>query len=277
MIKDRFHLEMPDEEKGYIAMYIAASLEKIKQLSKRKVVVICPMGVATSKLLYYKLTNEIPEIEIVQVGSIKELEEGEIQQIVDLIISTVPLSGVKIPHVVVSPFLRTEDKKLIKEILKIGKGALTSDIAEEGMFDKTLIFPQISVTQSKEVIKLLGNALIKNGFAKDGLVEDVLAREKKFPTGINTDIPIAIPHAGPGFTIKKGLAIATLKNPVKFREMGNPQKSLDVRIVIMPVLTGKEENGKEFYEVIQKLGDYKVANELLQCYSPQTIEKVFIK
>jgi len=36
--------------------------------------------------------NEIPEIEIVQVGSIKQLEEGEIQQMVDLIISTVPLS-----------------------------------------------------------------------------------------------------------------------------------------------------------------------------------------
>jgi len=28
--------------------------------------------------------------------------------------------------------------------------------------------------------------------------------------------------------------------------MGNPEKSLDVRIVIMPVLTGKEEDGKEF-------------------------------
>ncbi|RIE16275.1 BglG family transcription antiterminator [Candidatus Cryosericum septentrionale] len=280
MIKDRFHLEMPDEEKGYIAMYIAASLEKIKQPTKRKVVVICPMGVATSKLLYYKLTNEIPEIEIVQVGSIKELEEGEIQQIVDLIISTVPLSGVKgvkIPYAVVSPFLRTEDRKLIKEILKIRKGELTSDIAEEGVFDERLIFLQISVNSSREVIKLLGNVLIKNGFAKDGLVEDILSREKKFPTGINTDIPIAIPHTSPEFTIKKGLAIATLKNPVKFREMGNPQKSLDVRIVITPVLTGKEEDGKEFYEVIQKLRDYKVANELLQCYSPQTIEKVFIK
>jgi len=277
MIKDRFHLEMPDEEKGYIAMYIAASLEKLKQPSKRKVVVICPMGVATSKLLCYKLLNEIPEIEIVQVGSIKELEEGEIQQIVDLIISTAPLSGVKIPYAVVSPFLRPEDKKLIKEILKIGKEKLISDIAGEGMFDERLIFLQISVNSSREVIKLLGNALIKNGFAKDGLVEAILSREKKFPTGINTEIPIAIPHSGPEFTIKKGLAIVTLKNLVKFHEMGNPEKSLDVRIVIMPVLTGKEGDGKEFYEVIQKLRDYKVANELLQSYSPQTIEKVFIK
>jgi mannitol/fructose-specific phosphotransferase system IIA component (Ntr-type)/galactitol-specific phosphotransferase system IIB component len=277
IIKDRFHLEMPDEEKGYIAMYIAASLEKLKQPSKRKVVVICPMGVATSKLLYYKLTNEIPEIEIVQVGSIKELEEGEIQQIVDLIISTVPLSGVKIPHVVVSPFLKPEDKKLIKEILKIGKKELTSRTANESMFNNRLIFQQISVNSSRETIKLLGNALIKNGFAKDGLVEAILSREKKFPTGINTEIPIAIPHTSPEFTIKKGLAIATLKNLVKFHEMGNPEKSLDVRIVIMPVLTGKEEDGKEFYELLQRLRDKKIVNELLECYSPQTVKKFFIK
>jgi mannitol operon transcriptional antiterminator len=274
MIKDRFHLEMPDEEKGYIAMYIAASLEKIKQPSKRKVVVICPMGVATSKLLYYKLTNEIPEIEIVQVGSIKELEEGNFTQKVDLIISTVPLSGVKIPHVVVSPFLRPEDKKLIKEILKIGKEALTNDIAEENMFDEGLIFPQISVNSSRKVIKLLGNALIKNGFAKDGLVKDVLVRERKFPTGMNTEIPIAIPHAGPEFTIKKGLAIATLKYPVKFREMGNPEKVLDVRIVIMPVLTGKEEDGKEFYELLQRLRDKKLLEEVMQSMSRPEIKKI---
>jgi PTS system galactitol-specific IIA component len=154
---------------------------------------------------------------------------------------------------------------------------LTSDIAEESMFDERLIFPQISVNSSRGVIKLLGNALIKNGFAKDGLVKDVLARERKFPTGMNTEIPIAIPHAGPEFTIKKGLAIATLKYPVKFREMGNPEKVLDVRIVIMPVLTGKETDGKEFYEMLEKIKDKKIADELLECDSPQKVEKVLTK
>jgi mannitol/fructose-specific phosphotransferase system IIA component (Ntr-type)/galactitol-specific phosphotransferase system IIB component len=258
-------------------MYIAASLEKIKQPSKRKVVVICPMGVATSKLLYYKLTNEIPEIEIVQVGSIKELEEGNFTQKIDLIISTSQLPELKTPYVVVSPFLKPEDKKLIKEILKIGKGALTSDIVEEGMFDERLIFPQMCVNSSREVIKILGNALIRYGFAKDGLVKDVLVREKKYPTGMNTEIPIAIPHAGPEFTINKGLAIATLKHPVKFREMGDTEKTLDVRIVIMPVLTGKETDGKELYEMLDKIKDKKIADELLECNSPQDIAKTLYK
>lgn len=116
-IEDSFHLKIPDEEKGYIAMYVAASLEKERQPRKKKVAIICPMGLVTSKLLYYEVMNEIPEIEIVQVGPIKELEEGRIQQTVDLIISTVPVYNVDIPHVVVSPVLNQEDKKQIRESL----------------------------------------------------------------------------------------------------------------------------------------------------------------
>ncbi|MGC8721954.1 MAG: BglG family transcription antiterminator [Caldisericaceae bacterium] len=277
IIGEKFQVEVPNEEEGYIAMYIAASLEALKQPVRKKVAVICPMGIATSRLLYYKLTNEIPEIEIVQVGSIKELEEGNFTQKVDLIISTMPLSGVKIPHVVVSPFLRTEDKKLIKEILKIGKVAFINDTAEEGMFDERLIFPQISVNSSREVISILADALVKAGFAKDGLVEAVLARESKFPTGINADIPIAIPHAGPEFTVKKGFALATLKSPVSFKEMRNPENSLDVDIIIMPVLTGAEEDSKDLYGLLEKIRVKKIASELLEFSSSQEIEKALGK
>jgi mannitol operon transcriptional antiterminator len=273
-IEDSFHLQIPDEEKGYIAMYVAICLEKVRQPRKKKVAVICPMGLVTSKLLYYQLMNEIPEIEIVQVGAIKELEEGKIQQMVDLIISTVPVYNVNIPHVVVSPMLQQEDKKRIREMLKTGRGNLMGNIGEEGMFDKSLIFPQISVNSSREVIELLESALVKQGFAKEGAVRGALSREEKYPTGLNMDIPIAIPHGGPEFTIRKGFAIATLKNPVKFREMGNLAKALDVRIVIVPALTGKEEDGNGFYELIQKLKDYKLAHALLQCCSSQGIERV---
>jgi transcriptional antiterminator/mannitol/fructose-specific phosphotransferase system IIA component (Ntr-type) len=273
-IEDSFHLQIPDEEKGYIAMYVAICLEKVRQPRKKKVVVICPMGLVTSKLLYYQLMNEIPEIDIVQVGAIKELEEGKIQQMVDLIISTVPVYNVNIPHVVVSPMLQQEDKKRIREMLKTGRGNLMGNIGEEGMFDKSLIFPQISVNSSREVIELLESALVKQGFAKEGAVRGALSREEKYPTGLNMDIPIAIPHGGPEFTIRKGFAIATLKNPVKFREMGNSAKVLDVRIVIVPALTGNEEDGNGFYELIQKLKDYKLTHALLQYCSSQDIKRV---
>jgi transcriptional antiterminator len=118
MIEDRFHLEVPDGETGYIALYIAASVEKVRRPAKKRVVVICPMGIATSKLLCYKIAREIPEIEVVQAGSIRQLEEGRVTREVDLIVSTVQLPEIETPSVVVSPFLTTEDKNAIKRLLR---------------------------------------------------------------------------------------------------------------------------------------------------------------
>jgi hypothetical protein len=56
--------------------------------------------------------------------------------------------------------------------------------------------------------------------------------------------------------------------------MGNPEKVLDVRIVIMPVLTGKEEDGKEFYELLQRLRDKKLLEEVMQSMSRPEIKKI---
>lgn len=273
ILRKELFIQVPDGEIGYIATYIAALIERLKQQSKRKVAVICPMGVATSKLLYYKLINEIPEIEIVQVGSIKEIEKGENQQGVDFIISTVPLPGTKIPYVVVSPFLGKDDKKIIRDMLRAKEKEIEGPL-ETGILHTELIFPQLSVKSSLEVIQILGSALIRNGFAKEGLINAILSREKKHPTGINMEIPIAIPHAGPEFTIKRGLAIATLKYPVKFREMGNPDHLLDVKIVLIPVLKGEEDDGKAFYKVIEKLRDKKLLEKVMQSTSYQDIKKI---
>ena len=271
-IEGNFRLKMPDEEKGYIALYIAAALEKIRQSRKKRVAVMCPMGIVTSELLRYELMNEMPEVEIVQVGSIRELKEGRLQQAVDLVISTVPIYNVSMPHAIVSLPLQSKDKQMIREMLEIESGT-----GGTGILDSRLLCPQIDVNSSREVIKLLGNMLVKNGFARDGIVENALSRERRFPTGLNTNIPIAIPHGSSEFAIKKGFAMATLKKPVTFREMGSPDKTLDVRIIIMSTLTGKEEDGKEFYEVLQKLKDYKVVNELLKCCSAQTMQQLLMK
>lgn len=274
MLERRFHLTVPDEEIGYIAIYFAVFLEKLNQPSKKKVAVICPMGVITSKLLRYKLTSEIPEIEVIQGESLEGLEGGMgIQKDVDFVISTAPLANLEIPYVIVSPFLTSEDKKLIKAVLRTDRKKSLSRTTEDALNDNLLML-QVDVGSSEEIIELLGSALVKYGFARGSLVDSILTREKEFPTGISTSVPFAIPHTNAEFTIRKGLAVATLKHPVRFREMGNPEKSLDVSIVLMPALTGKESDQKEFYRMLQLLEDPRVANSLLQSHSAQEIKRL---
>jgi transcriptional antiterminator/mannitol/fructose-specific phosphotransferase system IIA component len=274
VLEHHFHLTIPDEEIGYIAIYFAVFLEKLNQPSKKRVAINCPTGVITSRLLRYKLTSEIPEIEVTQGEALEEHEGGRrLQEEVDFVVSTVPLAGLDIPYVIVSPFLSTEDKKLIRAMLRTDRkeslGKMTARV-----LDENLLLLKVDAGSSADVIELLGSTLIKYGFARDNLVDSVLAREKEFPTGIKAKIPFAIPHTAPEFTVKKGLAVATLKHPVKFREMGNPERSLDVSIVLMPALTGKESDEKEFYRMLQLLEDPRVASSLLQSHSAQEVKKL---
>jgi hypothetical protein len=45
----------------------------------------------------------------------------------------------------------------------------------------------------------------------------------------------------------------------------------------MPALTGNEEDGREFYEILEKLKDRKVAEELLECDSQEKIKRVLLR
>ena len=59
-------------------------------------------------------------------------------------------------------------------------------------------------------------------------------REAEFPTGINTgEKGVAIPHTDVSHVNKKGIAIATLKQPVEFVEMGTDDEYVNAQVVFM--------------------------------------------
>jgi len=274
----KMHIKIPETEAGYIAMYIAITMEKIKhrKRKRKKVAVICAMAIGTSSLLFWRLLNEMPDIDVVQVGSYKDTIEGEIDPDIDLIISTIPLPKMEIPHIVVSPFLSTKERKTIREMLGTTKykWKYPSTIEIREALDSNIMFANVEGREVKDIIKLLGEALVKNSYTKNDFVKAVLQREKKFPTGLNTPIPMALPHVGVSFTLRKGFAIATLKKPVMFNQMGEPDKKVGVRIVLMPVLTKKSEDNAVFYELLRKCRDIKIAYKLLKCNTPKEVKEI---
>ena len=281
VLAQRFNLKIPDSEIGYIAIYIAMAVEKMrnKRRKRKKVAVICATAMGTSSLLFWRLANEMPEIDVIQVGSYKDVTEGRIDPNVDLIISTIPLPQTDIPHIVVSPFLSYKEIGIIREILGIPKTKgdyLLSSILDK-VLDERIIFAGLECKNSSEVIRILGNSLIKYGYAKKNLVKEVLEREKIFPTGLNTPIPLALPHAEARLTLRKGFAIATLKTPIRFKEMGNPSKDVFVKIVILPVLTENVEDNAIFYEILKKIREHKIANKIIKATSPKDVKNIIVK
>jgi PTS system galactitol-specific IIA component len=100
----------------------------------------------------------------------------------------------------------------------------------------------VSAESRNEVIETLANLFDKYGFVHEAYLDAVLEREKTMPTGLMTKAGgIAIPHTDVEHVKKSGIAIARMKSPVKFYNMGNPTEQVDVNIVFLLAIAEKEQ------------------------------------
>ena len=88
---------------------------------------------------------------------------------------------------------------------------------------------------------------------------------------------MAIPHADPEHVLAPGIAIATLANPVRFRQMGSPGVQLEVSIVVMPALQLKEQAAAGLARIIELLQDEAFRAELVLCNSCEELSLAFAK
>lgn len=111
---------IPESEISYIAMHIAAAIERIKNnMTKTRVIVACGSGIGTSRLLSANLLILYPNIEIVDTVSYFDINKEELEEKeIDLIISTIALD-IKFPHITVSPMLTGKDKEKISAQLEL--------------------------------------------------------------------------------------------------------------------------------------------------------------
>jgi PTS system galactitol-specific IIA component len=94
--------------------------------------------------------------------------------------------------------------------------------------------------------------LYENGFVKESYLEAIKKREKNFPTGLQLNrYNVAIPHTDPEHVVKPAIAIATLKNPVIFKNMANPLEDVEVSLVFMIALNESHSQVEMLQQLIQ--------------------------
>lgn len=105
--------------------------------------------------------------------------------------------------------------------------------------------------------------LVEAGHVGPGFTEAVLARERTYPTGLPTAMGTAIPHTDPEHVIHPGLAVATLKWPVPFGEMGGGPRTVDVSLVVMLVLKDAHGQVLSLQQLMAHLQDVEGVQGLL--------------
>ena len=116
-------LELPDSELAYIAMHLGASLEESKPPGEvHKVVVACPTGMGTSRMLASRLRKEYKNLQIVELISAIHLDGQALRDAqVEFIISTIPIPHTDLPVLVVNSLLLESDRKKIDLYLRVQK------------------------------------------------------------------------------------------------------------------------------------------------------------
>ena len=110
---------IPVEEVGFLTMYLAGSLERHRLMTKVRVTVVCPAGMATAWILVSRLLAEFPQVEVGKVISKAAFEDEVADATTEVVISTVPLEGYtgQVPLVIVSPLLSDRDVRRLSRLV----------------------------------------------------------------------------------------------------------------------------------------------------------------
>lgn len=139
---------------------------------------------------------------------------------------------------------------------------------------KELIIPGLEAKSSDDIFEALGGELVKQGYCKESYVQALKDREAEFPTGINMgEKGVAIPHTDVSYVNKKGIAIATLKEPVSFIEMGTDDEYVKAQVIFM--LAVDEKGHLELLQAILGiLQDQETLKKLIQAKNEEEIIEI---
>ena len=104
----------PPSEVGFISIYFSMALDRRAKLARRiSVIIVCPTGIGSSRLLAENLHKAYPDLDIRGTTSAFHIEPEELaQEGIDLIISTVRLNTTY-RYIYVSPLLNRQDRMLL--------------------------------------------------------------------------------------------------------------------------------------------------------------------
>lgn len=126
---------------------------------------------------------------------------------------------------------------------------------------------------SDEVIRILGGKLNDLGYVKNGFVDAALQREATMPTGLplGGSVNAAIPHVDIEWVNRPALALATLAQPVVFRNMVDSDEEVPVQLVIVLALDQPKSQIEMLQEICRVLQRPTLIDQLMEASTPEAV------
>ena len=101
---------------------------------------------------------------------------------------------------------------------------------------------------------------------KKDFLKKILERERVYPTGLAIGkFGVAIPHTDSVYVNRSQIAFMSLKNPVKFKNMGNVSEDVDVNYLFMIAMSQPHEQSEILVKLMEMFADADFMEKLERC------------
>ncbi|MGB9808773.1 MAG: BglG family transcription antiterminator, partial [Caldanaerobacter sp.] len=289
IVFSKYNIIVPEEEIGYITMHIGAAIERQTEMAKKlKVLVICPNGIGTARILSAKLKNKFKEIDQINIGTIWELKKKH--QEYDLIISTARLEDIDSKVIIVSPFLTEEDEEKIKDYIqnrvkKAEKGKqFEVKVREEENFEvadeilRNFKIEEVEADSTGRLIELIGKDLSKSMLAEDAEeIKELLLKREAMGNVVIPGTRIALLHTRSDKMVLPFLGVYKVKNPLKLQSTGFAYEEVDTFLVMLARKTERSDILEMLGKVSISLIEDKNFSEILRLGDVKDVRNALVK
>lgn len=144
------------------------------------------------------------------------------------------------------------------------------------MIDKKLIMHHVDIKTKETLFKVMSEALENQGYVHKDFFQQLLQREQEYPTGIYiAPIGFAIPHTDTEYVIRSCICFASLKHPIIFKSMENPEQDVYVKYVFMLAMCTAHDQLAILQKLMKLIQNKDVFTAIEKCDNTIQIIKLF--
>jgi PTS system galactitol-specific IIA component len=147
----------------------------------------------------------------------------------------------------------------------VDEGMTGTDVQRPSLFwSPALVRRFPGARDAAEAIGLVGGLLVDARAVTAEHVAATIAREEAHPTGLPAPIPFALVHTDEPGAMVAAAALGIFDQPVKFRQMDDPQIDLPIRLVVMLSVPERHSQAQVLAGLIATFADEERAARLLE-------------
>lgn len=138
-----------------------------------------------------------------------------------------------------------------------------------------LILLQRELSDQTGLFQLVNDVALRNGYVNEKFLPKIIAREKKYPTGLELENgAVAIPHTDADTIEKEFVSIVTSTAPIAFQRMDNPDLQVRPRLVFVLGLNKPHEQVKMLQQLASIIQDQKLMERLEGSRSTDSVREL---